>query len=165
MEAALAAASDAVRLAPADAQAAFAFAQLSFETWRPAAEAFARQVRADEENATRFRHGYDPRGFLKWANDGGVRKIIAEAKAKKARAEAAKTPRFDPLTEELEAAQTMFEHVSRGSDSPFFQGITIEVARDRLARAEAAYTERHGSGVHRVAASSSPEVTAEASHG
>ncbi len=42
MEAALAAATDAVRLAPADAQAAFAFAQLSFETWRPAAEAFAR---------------------------------------------------------------------------------------------------------------------------
>lgn len=42
MEAALAVAIEAVRLAPADAQAAFAFAQLSFETWRPAAEAFAR---------------------------------------------------------------------------------------------------------------------------
>ena len=45
MEEALAAAAEAARLASADAQAAFAFAQLSFETWRPAADAFGRARR------------------------------------------------------------------------------------------------------------------------
>lgn len=45
MDEALAAAEAAARLSPNDPQAAFAFAQLSFETWRPAADAFARARR------------------------------------------------------------------------------------------------------------------------
>lgn len=45
MEEALVAVGEAAALAPADPQVAFAFAQLSFETWRPAAEAFARARR------------------------------------------------------------------------------------------------------------------------
>jgi tetratricopeptide (TPR) repeat protein len=45
MEAALAAISEAAKLSPADPQAAFGLAQISFETWRPAADLFAK-VRA-----------------------------------------------------------------------------------------------------------------------
>lgn len=113
-----------------------------------AAREFARQVLDDEEQAIKYRSGYDPKGFLRWCNDGGVRRLRTQTRKTPAEKPGTKTPAPplpDALLEEIQSAETLVSHLREHPNDSLFGAVNLDEAEARLRTLHDALARRNAS--------------------